>query len=72
MSDVKDNRNKGTLLGLSILGIFGFITFSFTLLGGLGGGLIGIIMGKFYKLYLFTNHYFDVYLIKFYYILHKI
>ena len=37
-------------MGLSVLGTFGFITFSFTLLGGIGGGLIGVIMGNYYLL----------------------
>ena len=50
LENVKDNRNFGTIVGLSVLGAIGFVAFSFTLLGGIGGGVLGVILGNIFSM----------------------
>jgi hypothetical protein len=45
--ETEDRRNVGTILGMTVLGVVGFLAFSFTIVGGICGGVIGIGLGRY-------------------------
>ena len=47
MKELRDERSKGTVLGMAVLGVVGFFAFSFTIIGGIAGGVLGIILGRY-------------------------
>ncbi|CAD8154893.1 unnamed protein product [Paramecium pentaurelia] len=42
-----NNQNLGTIIGMAVLGVIGFLALGFTFLGAIGGGAIGIILGRY-------------------------
>ncbi|CAD8068534.1 unnamed protein product [Paramecium sonneborni] len=42
-----NNQNLGTIIGMTVLGMIGFLALGFTFLGAIGGGAIGIILGRY-------------------------
>ncbi|CAD8148626.1 unnamed protein product [Paramecium octaurelia] len=42
-----NNQNLGTILGMTVFGVIGFLALGFTFLGAIGGGAIGIILGRY-------------------------
>ncbi|CAD8163996.1 unnamed protein product [Paramecium pentaurelia] len=42
-----NNQNLGTIIGMTVLGVIGFLALGFTFLGAIGGGAIGIILGRY-------------------------
>ncbi|KAM3144421.1 hypothetical protein pb186bvf_003585 [Paramecium bursaria] len=42
-----NNRNLGTVVGMTVLGFLGFVSLGFTIFGAIGGGVLGILLGRY-------------------------
>ena len=42
-----DTGNVGTVVGMTVFGLFGFLGFSFTIVGGIAAGVLGGTLGRY-------------------------
>lgn len=47
LDDLDNNRNLGTIIGMTCLGFVGFVAVGFTVIGLVGGGCLGICLGRY-------------------------
>ena len=47
LDDLDNNRNLGTIVGMTCLGFVGFVAVGFTIFGLIGGGCLGICIGRY-------------------------